>query len=282
MNNIRDNGGKFVKNAVLVDKTCENCGKGFKIKTSSLKYGRGKCCSRKCVDENKKKTYLGKNNGMFGKKASKERRQKHSEDAKQLWRVHRKKILNGMEKYVKDHGHNPGQSENAKKKRKETLLKKYGVDHPWKVKSIRKKCDETCYKLYGKYSWDLFLEASLYGHDTKIERRIQNILSKNNIKFQIRKQLPFGDSYKEYDIFIPKLKLLIEADGDFWHANPIMFPTNSPLYPVQQANIENDKIKNILAKKYGFNLIRYWESVIKLDNFEKILLDEILKYENKN
>jgi hypothetical protein len=70
--------GKFIKHVTYVKKICENCNIEFEIKASSLKYGRGKCCSRKCVDENKKRTYSGKNNPSYGRiQSESERKKRH-------------------------------------------------------------------------------------------------------------------------------------------------------------------------------------------------------------
>ena len=64
----RDKNGKFINNAVLISRTCLVCSLNFNIKQSSLKYGRGKYCSRKCCDEHKKLLMLGEKNPAYGKK----------------------------------------------------------------------------------------------------------------------------------------------------------------------------------------------------------------------
>lgn len=70
--------GRFIAHATRIRRICENCGAEFHIKESALKYGRGKCCSRQCVDENKKKTYAGQNNPSFGRKQSEaEKKKRH-------------------------------------------------------------------------------------------------------------------------------------------------------------------------------------------------------------
>lgn len=286
MKNFRKNKtGKFQSFAIWIEKTCENCNEQFKIKESSLKYGRGRCCSRKCVDENKRKTYLGKNNGMYGKIESEEHKKIRGQKIKESTTsdtLKKRKI--GINLFVKNNGYYPGTDEQSKQKRKDTFLKKYGVDHNWKVKEIRKKCDKTCIKLYGKSAWDLFVDSSLYGHDTKIEKQIHKILDGENITYTSHFSLSYGTSYREYDIFIPSLNLLIELDGDFWHANPKLFGgQKSVLYEIQVRNKENDIIKNELAKKNGYNLIRFWESDMKQNNFEELFFNELKKYGyNKN
>jgi len=57
--------------------------------------------------------------------------------------------------------------------------------------------------------------------------------------------------------------LLIELDGIFWHGK---LKKKKDYYPIQKKVMENDKIKNQLAKERGYNLTRIWED--ELDKFD--------------
>lgn len=72
---------------------------------------------------------------------------------------------------------------------------------------------------------------------------------------------------KQYDFYLPEQKVLIEIDGDWWHCNPAVHPI--PISEIQIKNIENDKIKNEIAIKYDYKLLRFWEWDIK-NNIEKV------------
>lgn len=270
---IKNNTVKVLR-ANYVNKVCENCGKEFKIKESSLKYGRGKCCSRKCVDENKKKTYIGKNNGMFGKKENEEHKKLR---LKKVWSNPniKKRIKSSLESFKNKNGYWPGSDRKSIIKRKQTFLKKYGVDHNWKVKEIRNKCEKTCLEKYGKHSWEI-LNDILNNGSTSIENKVEKILKDNKIEFVKKHRISINDSYKEYDFFIPKLNLLIECDGDFWHTNPQFFP--EPIYEVQKINKANDEIKTRLASQEKFQLVRYWESFINKKEFEQSFLNDLNQY----
>ena len=74
---------------------------------------------------------------------------------------------------------------------------------------------------------------------------------------------------------IIKSNILIEVDGDFWHANPLIYDLKK-LHIIQEVNLKNDKLKNELAQKFDIKLIRFWETDIKKENFELILIDKIL------
>lgn len=91
--------------------------------------------------------------------------------------------------------------------------------------------------------------------DTIIERKIKEFLINNNIKFEHQYRL----GNWSYDFFIPP-KILIEVDGDYWHANPKIF---KKLNTTQLRNLHNDKVKKTFAIQNGYILIRIWEDDIK-------------------
>ena len=54
---------------------------------------------------------------------------------------------------------------------------------------------------------------------------------------------------------------VIEVDGDFWHANPVV-QGDKPLKPVQQKNLANDRRKDGYIAARGMTMIRVWENDI--------------------
>jgi len=79
-----------------------------------------------------------------------------------------------------------------------------------------------------------------------------------------------------FDFKIGK-RLLVEVDGDFYHCNPSR--GIRPQYPVQKRTVANDGNKNIIAKKFGYTLIRIWESDFRSNPQEQLqkILNEIVK-----
>ncbi len=65
-----------------------------------------------------------------------------------------------------------------------------------------------------------------------------------------------------YDFVSKKHKIIIECDGDYWHANPIKY---FDLNTTQKHNSQHDEIKNIIAEQNDFTIIRFWESEINND-----------------
>lgn len=102
-----------------------------------------------------------------------------------------------------------------------------------------------------------------------------------NIKFETQFEICYNEiNFRSYDFYLSEFNLLIEADGDYWHSNPSKYQ-NKILTEVQEINIQNDKFKNKLAKKFGYNLIRFWETDIKKKNFKFKLYNEIKNMEMK-
>jgi len=81
------------------------------------------------------------------------------------------------------------------------------------------------------------------------------VLRPLNIKYITQKKV----ANKYYDFYIPKYNLLIEVDGDYFHAKN----RDKKLNAIQKKNIMNDHKKNSIAKGKGYKLIRFWESDIK-------------------
>lgn len=272
----KDKNGKFVSSARWVDRVCENCSKTFKIKSSSLKYGRGKCCSRKCVDENKKNTMVGENNGMYGRTTSVNQKIIASETMSKLHKSpeFKNRCKEKLKDYVELYGYYPGQSPESVKKRMDTFSK---MSKEEKRKN-REKTELECIKRYGKTPVQIRREALNKCKVTSIEKKISGILNRLGVKFIQKYTLPFENSYKEYDFFIDGKNILIEADGDFWHANP-KYWLDETLLEVQITNIKNDELKNSLAKNLGYTLLRFWETDINGENFEEELVKKLKIYE---
>lgn len=265
----RDGNGKFSKSAITVDRVCDNCGITFQIRKSRLKYGGGKCCSRKCVDENKKKTYKGKNNPMYGVIPSKETLEKKSKIAKKLWQDTEfvEKQNEAREKFLK-RAATDGTWDLAVKKREQTFIEKIGKRHNWVGKYGERKCDKTTIKKLGMSSIEYASLSNKNNKNTSIEIKVQKILSKNNIDFIKHWKL---DGY-EYDLYLPNLNILIECDGDYWHGRGLCV---SELNEAQKNTRKNDRLKDDIANKNNIKLLRFWGGDIRSDKFENMLLENI-------
>lgn len=104
---------------------------------------------------------------------------------------------------------------------------------------------------------------------TKIEKIVENFLMKNNIKFKYNFIL---DKY-QYDFLLLDLNVIIEVQGDYWHANPLYYSDTDPnlrrLNDIQKYKVSMDIIKNDFIKD-KYEIIYLWETELKNKKFEKL------------
>lgn len=111
--------------------------------------------------------------------------------------------------------------------------------------------------------------------DTKIELVIESLLNKEKLIF---KKQYYIKGIGFVDFYLPEYNLIIEAFGDFWHANPKIYKPNFVLF--NKKNYRNkktasmrwtkDKKRIFNAKKQGYKIIILWESDIN-KNINKCL-----------
>jgi hypothetical protein len=66
----------------------------------------------------------------------------------------------------------------------------------------------------------------------------------------------FGDTWRSYDVFSPRLKLYIEMHGRIWHAPSKL---SGKMSKIVAKNIENDKLKKNLAINLCGKYIEFWD-----------------------
>lgn len=80
-----------------------------------------------------------------------------------------------------------------------------------------------------------FFNKQLYaikGVGNKLETKVKKILELGNIEHQ----MSFWITKKhQYDFLFPKFKILLEVQGDYWHANPEKYKPNDLIkYPNEE------------------------------------------------
>lgn len=107
------------------------------------------------------------------------------------------------------------------------------------------------------------------GRNTSVEKIVFKYLNRKGIYFQKHyKRVPGSP-----DIVIPKKKLCIFIDGDFWHGRRIKqtFRKLTPFWKNKiLTNIERDKKNKRKLRRLGWKIMRVWESDLK-KNSEKTL-----------
>lgn len=263
---------------------CLCCGKEFETLPNKIESGKSKYCGRGCKDTHQKELYRKEGNPVYGRKASEKEKENRSKMISNLWKnkEFRIKVKNGQERFLKENGYWPGTDENSKIKRIKTNIEKYGVENILSIEKYQELRETVCLEKYGKTSLELAREGLKKTRSTSIEIKISKLLIEYGIKFETQYDLFYDeDKFKTYDFYLKDYNLLIEADGDYWHAHPNKYLNENDLTEVQKINKKNDIFKNELALNNDYNLVRFWESEIKKKNFKYKLLNEIKKYGKK-
>ena len=120
---------------------------------------------------------------------------------------------------------------------------------------------------------------------SKLEKRVEEVLIKNKISFKAQ----FFITRKSYDFRINNTNILIEIQGDYWHANPNIYESNDLItYPdnkiLKASDVwENNRKKQELANKYKYEVLEIWEKdITKLNDIEleHYVLERLNFYEN--
>ncbi len=224
----------------------------------------------------KGKNNSGKNNGMYGRKASLETRKKMSENHRMYNSEETKMKMSLASKgkpKSKSHCKNISISkmgnQNAKgwipsqKTRKIWSIIRKGKS-PWN-KDLTKEIDdrlimsdETKRKLKDKRKLRVLPKK-----DTTIEVKIQNFLKELDIEFFTHQYMKIEHGY-QCDILIPEQMIVIEADGNYWHEYPI--------------GREIDHIRTKEMETQGYKVIRLWEVDIRRMNLEDFKEELKLNY----
>lgn len=169
-----------------------------------------------------------------------------------------------IEKYGSLRLHNPEKQKETKSLWSEEFKQKYIQ----KLKdSWNEKTDEDIYRMIQKKIQTMKLNQS-FDSLTKmnqIESRISDILIKLNLPFTFS----FFIKKHQYDFIIQNTNILLEIQGDFWHANPKFYKENDKIKMPGKGNILVESIwkKDIKKKQYaenhGYQVLYVWENDIR-------------------
>jgi len=113
---------------------------------------------------------------------------------------------------------------------KNILFFKYGIDNPSKVSGVGNRISKSQKERFSKMTEEEKKESTsiarskVKGFTSKLELKIQNVLNEFKIEYTANK---FLFNYN-YDIVFQN-KIILEIQGDFWHANPNLYNANDLL-----------------------------------------------------
>jgi|2_EtaG_2_1085320.scaffolds.fasta_scaffold00119_11 very-short-patch-repair endonuclease len=216
-------------------KICETCKEEFNARLSKRKY-----CSRKCA--NKKAWNAGLD-------TSDPRIKSYTE---KMTSTVRKQYENGRRSWIEGKGHN----KEIRNKMSKIVSKQYEDGRePWnKGLTIEQYPDtERSRKNFSDGWYTEKRKASFKGFGSKLELFFEKECLEENFLYTKQKCV----EGKLFDFAIGNV--LIEVDGDYHHCNPKKYTPDSVL---QKQTIINDHIKNSIALRNGFKILRFWETDI--------------------
>ncbi|MEQ6375937.1 DUF559 domain-containing protein [Bacillaceae bacterium S4-13-56] len=92
-----------------------------------------------------------------------------------------------------------------------------------------------------------------------VKTKIEKIMDESLDTLKVNHKYSFILEQHQYDFVLPDQKILIECDGDYWHANPKFYPIPKDW---QVERIKKDKYKNHLASLNGYQILGFWEDDI--------------------
>lgn len=163
------------------------------------------------------------------------------------------------------------------------------------INDKRKKANKSLSKKKKKMPRDargkVIREHQKFGTSKLEQDFAKNFLDK--LKVEYVWQFEAKDIKRSYDFYLPNSNILIEVDGDYWHANPKKYDITdkAALTPTQKKDMKVDEMKNKWALLHGIPIYRIWEDDIrnkpndvmkKLKEIIKIHGNERVLLENKN
>ena len=108
--------------------------------------------------------------------------------------------------------------------------------------------------------------------DTKCELTVAHMLSLNGIIFIKQFHVP-----RFYcDFYLPDYNLIIEVDGDYWHANPSKYSANDFIGPKKLFAHQiwaRDLYKKQKLEELGYQVMSIWESDLKNKSAQQLFED---------
>lgn len=181
----------------------------------------------------------------------------------------------------------------------QSCLKKYGTTNTLsKGTPGYLKRNQTVIDKYGVENVFQLIDDFMKEHGTKYNRskisslnvKIQKLLDKNNIQYKTEFKLSYKNEqnkkrYKFYDFHIIGTNILLEINGDYWHANPNKYKSTDtfqfPRNLLTAQDIWNmDNFKKYIAEVNNYQVEYIWESDIKGQTDEAII-EKIKNYINR-
>lgn len=103
--------------------------------------------------------------------------------------------------------------------------------------------------------------AQIHEFKSNLERRVSKILEKYNLDYATQYKIYYDEGrYKTYDFQLVGSNILIEVQGDYFHANPSVYKNKNS---IQRKNVHSDSFKKRLAHERNYLLVELWQRDIQ-------------------
>lgn len=201
-------------------------------------------------------------------------------ESNNLTKTKLKRESTNLIKYGKNNCLSKGTS--AYNKRNKTVKNKYGVTNVFCLNSIKEKSKNTMMARYGVTSPILLKSHPSNGRVSKIHKKVEEYLKSINISYESEVNNKFTklNSYMDkvysprVDILLEQYKLVIEINGDRWHANPKVYKDTDyirlyrGLLTAKEIR-DMDKARKDQIESFGYKVLVLWEYDIN-NNFNYI------------
>lgn len=126
-----------------------------------------------------------------------------------------------------------------------------GIKNPYNQETINKMRNKALNRVVKKFDC------------TTIENMVYGELLKRNLVGYFDRSKSMFNKFRA-DLVSEKFKIIVECDGDYWHANP-EFMKGKDLNDIQLKKVKKDIEIKELADKNNYLLLRFWETDIKKD-----------------
>ena len=106
-------------------------------------------------------------------------------------------------------------------------------------------------------------------HDTEPEVMLRRGLHRLGARFRLQRRIGPGCTA---DIVLPRTKIAVFVDGDFWHSCPVhgrkvpFTGPNAELWTKKLARThERDQNERAIAEELGWTVVRVWECAVRAD-----------------
>jgi hypothetical protein len=188
----------------------------------------------------------------------------------------------------------------------DNFILKYGIElgkEKWKQYLKNRKNFRTTYEEFinkhgediGNQKWKEHIYKIVH-KSSYVSKVSQELFDSLHEALELKDDVYYGSLNKEYflydennkkinyyDFTMTDIKLIIEFNGDFWHANPHIYSEDfyHPILKKTAAEIwEMQEYKNNLAKCCGYDIIEVWESDYRKDKI-CVINDCLNKIKNK-